>query len=78
MLKPLAVASAKRLPALPQVPTFTEAGTPMIASAWYGLMLPANAPAEVLGGSAADFAKFTLSEINRYEAIVKDSGAPKE
>lgn len=106
LLKPLAVASAKRLPALPQVPTFTEAGTPMIASAWYGFMLPANAPAEVverlnaevnkllktpeirnrltemgaevLGGSSADFAKFTLSEIKRYEAIVKDSGAPKE
>ena len=106
LLKPLAVASAKRLPALPQVPTFTEAGTPMIATAWYGLMLPANAPAEVverlnvefnkllrspeirtrltemgaevLGGSSADFAKFTLTEIKRYEAIVKDSGAPKE
>ncbi|WP_408594240.1 Bug family tripartite tricarboxylate transporter substrate binding protein [Limnohabitans sp.] len=106
LLKPLAVASAKRLPALPQVPTFAEAGTPMIASAWYGLMLPANAPpevverlnaefnkllkspeirsrltdmgAEVLGGSSADFVKFTLSELKRYEAIVKDSGAPKE
>jgi tripartite-type tricarboxylate transporter receptor subunit TctC len=106
LLKPLAVASAKRLPALPEVPTFTEAGTPMIASAWYGLMLPAHAPpevvqrlnaefnklikspeirnrltdmgAEVLGGSSAEFVKFTLSELKRYEAIVKDSGAPKE
>ncbi|RYY99930.1 MAG: tripartite tricarboxylate transporter substrate binding protein [Comamonadaceae bacterium] len=106
MLKPLAVASAKRLPALPNVPTFKEAGTPMIASAWYGLMLPANAPAEivtrlntevnkilrnpeiqgkltgmgaiVLGGSAQEFASFTAAEIKRYEAIVRDSGAPKE
>jgi tripartite-type tricarboxylate transporter receptor subunit TctC len=106
LLKPVAVASAKRLPALPHVPTFNEAGTPMIASAWYGLMLPANAPAEVverlnmefnkllktpdirnrltemgaevLGGSSGDFAKFTWAEIKRYEAIVKDSGAPKE
>jgi tripartite-type tricarboxylate transporter receptor subunit TctC len=48
LLKPLAVASAKRLPALPQVPTFAEAGTPMLASAWYGLMLPAGAPADVV------------------------------
>ncbi len=47
LLKPLAVASAKRLPALPQVPTFAEAGVPMQASAWYGLMLPAGASAEV-------------------------------
>ncbi|MEJ8838330.1 Bug family tripartite tricarboxylate transporter substrate binding protein [Ramlibacter sp. AN1133] len=48
LLRPLAVASDKRLPALPNVPTFKEAGTPMIASAWYGLMLPAGAPAEVV------------------------------
>lgn len=44
LLRPLAVAADKRLPALPDVPTFKEAGTPMLASAWYGLMLPANAP----------------------------------
>ncbi|WP_299794020.1 tripartite tricarboxylate transporter substrate binding protein [Ramlibacter sp.] len=106
MLKPLAVASEKRLPALPKVPTFKEAGTPMLASAWYGLMLPAHAPAEVvtrlntevnkilknpeihqrlvdmgaivMGGSAEEFAKFSASEVKRYEGIVRDSGAPKE
>lgn len=48
LLRPLAVASEKRLPALPDVPTFKEAGTPMLASAWYGLMLPANAPADAV------------------------------
>lgn len=48
LLRPLAVASEKRLPALPDVPTFKEAGTPMLASAWYGLMLPANAPGDVV------------------------------
>ncbi|RYY92722.1 MAG: tripartite tricarboxylate transporter substrate binding protein [Comamonadaceae bacterium] len=48
LLKALAVASDKRLPALPNVPTFAEAGTPMLASAWYGLMLPAKAPADVV------------------------------
>jgi len=48
LLKPLAVASSKRLPALPQVPTFNEAGVPMLASAWYGLVLPAGAPDEVI------------------------------
>jgi tripartite-type tricarboxylate transporter receptor subunit TctC len=106
LLKPIAVASSKRLTALPQVPTFNEAGTPMLASAWYGVMLPARAPAdvverlntelnkllkqpdirqrlsdmgaEVMGGTSVEFAKFTLSEIKRYEGIVKDSGAPKE
>jgi tripartite-type tricarboxylate transporter receptor subunit TctC len=106
LLKPIAVAAEKRLPALPNVPTFQEAGTPMLASAWYGLMLPAHAPAEVverlnmevnkllqtpeirnrltnmgaeiMGGTASEFAKFSAAEIKHYEAIVKDSGAPKE
>jgi tripartite-type tricarboxylate transporter receptor subunit TctC len=57
LLKPLAVASDKRLPALPNVPTFKEAGTPMIASAWYGLMLPANAPADVVARLNAEVNK---------------------
>lgn len=48
LLKPLAVASSKRLAVLPNVPTFNEAGVPMLASAWYGLVLPANAPADVV------------------------------
>lgn len=106
LLRPIAVASDKRLKVLPNVPTFKEAGVPMVASAWYGLMLPANAPAdvvtrlnkefnqllqmpevlgklhdigaEVAGGGAQEFAKFSESEIKRYEAIVKESGAPKE
>ena len=34
--------------------------------------------AEVLGGTSLEFAKFTASELKRYEAIVKNSGAPKE
>jgi tripartite-type tricarboxylate transporter receptor subunit TctC len=106
LLKPLAVASDKRLPALPGVPTFKEAGVPMVASAWYGLMLPAHAPrevvlrlntevnkilkspdihdklvgmgAEVWGGTPEEFAKFNAAEVKRYEAIVRDSGAPQE
>ena len=106
LLRPIAVASEKRLLVLPNVPTFKEAGVPMVASAWYGLMLPANAPAEVVnrlnkefnlllqkpdvrsklqdmgaeiaGGSVQEFTKYSVSEIKRYEAIVKDSGAPKE
>jgi tripartite-type tricarboxylate transporter receptor subunit TctC len=46
-LRAIAVAAKQRIPALPDVPTFAEAGVPMVASAWYGVMLPAGAPAEI-------------------------------
>jgi hypothetical protein len=32
----------------------------------------------MMGGTSAEFAKFMASELKRYEAIVKDSGAPRE
>jgi tripartite-type tricarboxylate transporter receptor subunit TctC len=48
LLRPIAVASSKRLSVLPNVPTFREAGTPMIASAWYGIALPREAPSDVV------------------------------
>lgn len=48
-LRALAVASRQRLPALPNVPTFEEAGVPkMYASAWYGIVAPAGTPADVV------------------------------
>lgn len=61
LLRPLAVASDKRLAALPDVPTFKEAGTPMLASAWYGLMLPANAPADAVARLNAEVNKILRS-----------------
>ena len=48
-LRALAVASRQRLPALPDVPTFAEAGVPgMYASAWYGIVAPAGTPEDVV------------------------------
>ena len=44
-VRPLAVASDKRLPSLPDVPTFAEAGVPgIIVSSWMGLMGPRDMP----------------------------------
>jgi tripartite-type tricarboxylate transporter receptor subunit TctC len=106
-MRALAVASKKRNPALPNIPTFDEVGLPGIyASSWYGLMAPAGTPpaivdklnaeanavlkspeiqkrmadfgAEVGGGTPQDFGNFIASEIKRYEAIVKASGAKVE
>ncbi len=48
-LTPLAVASAKRIAILPDVPTLAEAGYPGILSEnWYGLYAPAGTPKEVI------------------------------
>ena len=56
-LKALGVASDKRIPELPNVPTMKEAGVPMVANAWYGVMLPAGAPKDVTEKLNAAFNK---------------------
>jgi tripartite-type tricarboxylate transporter receptor subunit TctC len=56
-LKALGVASEKRIPELPNVPTMKEAGVPMVANAWYGVMLPAGASKEVTDKLNAAFNK---------------------
>lgn len=45
-LKPLAVTSAARIPALPNVPTLKESGVDAEISGWYGFLAPAATPAD--------------------------------
>jgi tripartite-type tricarboxylate transporter receptor subunit TctC len=48
-IRALAVASAKRSPTVPNVPTSAEAGLPGYeVSTWYGLWAPKNTPAEIV------------------------------
>ncbi|CEJ12751.1 Tripartite tricarboxylate transporter family receptor [bacterium YEK0313] len=48
-LSALAIASARRWPGLPNVPTVSEAGLPGFeASVWYALMAPAGTPADIV------------------------------
>jgi tripartite-type tricarboxylate transporter receptor subunit TctC len=58
-LKALAVTSAQRSPALPNVPTIQEAAKlkGFDASAWFGLLAPANTPREVVNKVQQDVAK---------------------
>ena len=48
-LRALAVTSAQRAPALPDVPTVAESGLPGFeASSWFGLLAPAGTPRDVV------------------------------
>ncbi|MDM0033168.1 tripartite tricarboxylate transporter substrate binding protein [Variovorax sp. J22P271] len=60
-LKALAVTSAQRSPALPDVPTVEEAGGPALkgyeASSWFGLLAPAGTPADIVNHIQQEVAK---------------------
>jgi len=48
-LRALAMASPKRAPLLPNLPTMTEAGLPTVEAVnWYGILVPAKTPHEII------------------------------
>jgi tripartite-type tricarboxylate transporter receptor subunit TctC len=66
-IKPIAVTSAKRLVALPDVPTMAEAGLPdYISYNWQGVILPAKTPQAI------------VTKLNRvFNEILKDPDVAK-
>jgi len=52
----IAAATAQRIPELPNVPTFTEAGLPFVYDSWFGLMAPHGTPQSVLDKISKDWA----------------------
>jgi tripartite-type tricarboxylate transporter receptor subunit TctC len=56
-VRAVAAATARRIPELPNVPTFTEAGLPFVYDSWFGLMAPANVPKPVLDKISKDWAE---------------------
>jgi tripartite-type tricarboxylate transporter receptor subunit TctC len=73
-LKALAVTSAQRLPALPQLPTVAESGLPGYESSqWYGLTAPAGTPVEILDMLNATVARFMQAPDMRQR--MTDSGS---
>jgi tripartite-type tricarboxylate transporter receptor subunit TctC len=62
-LRAIAVTSAERSPAFPQLPTVSEAGVPgYAAEAWYGLYAPAKTPPEIIDRLNRSAAKAVQSE----------------
>jgi len=47
-LRALAVTPGKRAPAMPNIPTLTEAGVPVVVVNWYGLIAPERTPKPVI------------------------------
>jgi tripartite-type tricarboxylate transporter receptor subunit TctC len=63
-LRALAVTSAERSPAFPQLPTVAEAGVPgYAAESWYGLFAPAKTPPEVIDRLNKSAASAVQSEV---------------
>ena len=57
-VKPIAISGETRLAALPQVPTFTEAGLPGFdVRFWYGVLAPAGTPKPIVDKLSAEIGK---------------------
>jgi tripartite-type tricarboxylate transporter receptor subunit TctC len=103
-IRPLAVASERRVAAFPDLPTAAEQGLPEYkVSTWYGIWAPRGTPADAIAGMqgemrkafatdevrqvwtnqgaeipnlwGADYGRFIGSEVQRWAAVVKASGA---
>lgn len=69
-LRALAVTSASRLPAYPDLPTVAESGVPDFESiAWYGVMAPAGTPSEVIARLNASVAVAAQAESFRKRSV---------
>ncbi|MCX7684391.1 MAG: tripartite tricarboxylate transporter substrate-binding protein [Acetobacteraceae bacterium] len=65
-VKALAVATERRLPQLPDVPTFAEAGVPdFVVSAWFGLAAPARTPEAIVSRLAEATAAAIAAGVGR-------------
>ena len=69
-VRPLGVASPKRSPALPDVPTFIESGIPFEAESWLAIMGPPGIPPDVSARLNQDIAA-TLREAETQERLAK-------
>jgi tripartite-type tricarboxylate transporter receptor subunit TctC len=73
-LKAIAVASSRRSPVLPELPTIAEAGLAgFAADSWFGIMAPAGTPKEVIAKLNADIVK-ALDSAEVKEIITRQGG----
>lgn len=75
-LRALAVTSAKRNAATPQLPTMTESGLPGFESGtWYAVLAPAGTPREVVARLSAEIGKLTQHPDTREKLAAQGAEA---
>jgi tripartite-type tricarboxylate transporter receptor subunit TctC len=75
-LRAIAVTSRERLPAMPDVPTVSEAGVPGYESSqWYGLLAPAGTPPQILDLLNARVVKI-MNSAEMRAAMTRDGLVP--
>jgi len=78
----LAVASSKRSPLAPDIPTMAELGYPIDIDTWYGLVAPAGTPKEVIAKVNAETVRILnlsdLREKTRSQGIELGGSTPEE
>jgi len=75
-LKAIAIAGDARAPALPQVPTFAEAGVAGFElKNWYGIVAPAAMPRAIIDKLSAEFAK-TLAMPDIRQKLIDQGMSP--
>ena len=76
-LKVLLTSGEKRNPALPDVPTFREAGLPSLpAKSWAGLFVPAGTPADTIARLHREFTAIAADRQFQQQHVVKLGLAP--
>lgn len=75
-LKLLGVATMKRLPILPEVPTLNESGVPGYdANQWYGVLTQAAVPRDIVAKQHADIVK-VMARADVKERLAADGAQP--
>ncbi|MDP3139989.1 MAG: tripartite tricarboxylate transporter substrate binding protein [Burkholderiaceae bacterium] len=74
----LAVASKERIPQLPDVPTLTEEGYPIVSSSWWGVYAPAGTPRDVVARLNATIRRIQASPEFKAQMASANASAPED
>jgi tripartite-type tricarboxylate transporter receptor subunit TctC len=78
----IAVASSRRSPLAPELPTMSELGYPIDIDTWYGLLAPAGTPKDIVARLSAETVRIVslpeLKERTRTQGIELGGSTPEE